>query len=76
MPSGSCARTFAAAARDARRVRLAGATHLANLDRPAAFSEAVRRFARSLGLTPLTRSGRAVDGYDCRHPTRPADPSP
>lgn len=39
---------FAAAARDATRVRLAGASHLANLDRPAAFSEAVRRFARSL----------------------------
>jgi pimeloyl-ACP methyl ester carboxylesterase len=39
---------FAAAARDARRVRLTGATHLANLDRPAAFSEAVRRFATSL----------------------------
>lgn len=43
------ARTFASAARDVRRVRLAGATHLANLDRPAAFSDAVRRFARSLG---------------------------
>ena len=42
------AATFAAAAVDARRVRLAGATHLANLDRPRAFSEAVRRFARSL----------------------------
>jgi pimeloyl-ACP methyl ester carboxylesterase len=41
-------RSFAAAARDARRVRLGGASHLANLDRPAAFSEAVRRFARSL----------------------------
>jgi pimeloyl-ACP methyl ester carboxylesterase len=40
---------FAAAAVDARRFRLAGATHLANLDRPAAFNEAVRRFARSLG---------------------------
>jgi pimeloyl-ACP methyl ester carboxylesterase len=40
--------TFAAAAVDARRVRLAGATHLANLDRPLAFSEAVRRFARSV----------------------------
>jgi pimeloyl-ACP methyl ester carboxylesterase len=39
---------FAAAARDARRIRLAGASHLANLDSPAAFSEAVRRFARSL----------------------------
>lgn len=41
--------TFAAAARDARRVRLVGATHLANIDRPAAFSLAVREFARSLG---------------------------
>jgi pimeloyl-ACP methyl ester carboxylesterase len=40
--------TFARAARDARRVRLRGATHLANLDRPEAFSEAVRRFVRSL----------------------------
>ena len=39
---------FAAAAVDARRVRLAGATHLASLDRPLAFSEAVRRFTRSL----------------------------
>jgi pimeloyl-ACP methyl ester carboxylesterase len=39
---------FAAAACDARRMRLAGASHLANLDRPAAFSEAVRRFATSL----------------------------
>ena len=41
--------TFAEAAADARRVRLAGALHLSNLDRPAAFNEAVRRFARSLG---------------------------
>ncbi len=40
--------TFAAAAADARRVRLAGALHLSNLDQPAAFNEAVRRFARSL----------------------------
>jgi pimeloyl-ACP methyl ester carboxylesterase len=43
------ARGFAAAARDARRVRLGGASHLANLDRPAAFNEAVGRFARSIG---------------------------
>jgi pimeloyl-ACP methyl ester carboxylesterase len=42
------ARRFAAAARDVRRVRLGGAAHLANLDRPAAFTEAIRRFARSL----------------------------
>jgi len=39
---------FAAVAQDARCVRIAGATHLANLDRPAAFSEAVRRFAEGL----------------------------
>jgi pimeloyl-ACP methyl ester carboxylesterase len=38
---------FAAAARDARRVVLAGALHLSNLDRPGAFSLAVREFARS-----------------------------
>ena len=40
--------TFARAARDGRRVRLRGATHLANLDRPEAFSAAVREFTRSL----------------------------
>lgn len=43
------ARRFAAAAQNARLVRLDGATHLANLDRPVAFSGAVRRFATSLG---------------------------
>lgn len=41
--------SFATAARDARRVVLAGALHLSNLDRPAAFSHAVRAFARSAG---------------------------
>jgi pimeloyl-ACP methyl ester carboxylesterase len=40
--------SFARAAVDVRRVRLRGATHLANLDRPAAFSAAVRRFADEL----------------------------
>lgn len=40
--------TFADAAVDVRRVRLAGALHLSNLDQPAAFTEAVRRFARSI----------------------------
>jgi pimeloyl-ACP methyl ester carboxylesterase len=39
---------FARAARDVRRVRIRGAMHLANLDQPAAFSEAVRRFMGSL----------------------------
>jgi len=42
------ARRFARAGRDVRRVRLGGATHLANLDRPEAFNEAVRRFMSSL----------------------------
>ena len=39
---------FAAAARDGRRLRLGGAIHLSSLDRPNAFSLAVREFARSL----------------------------
>jgi pimeloyl-ACP methyl ester carboxylesterase len=43
---------FAGAARDARRVRVAGATHLVNLDRPAAFNVAVRRFAEGLADRP------------------------
>jgi pimeloyl-ACP methyl ester carboxylesterase len=42
------ANTFAAAARDAHRVRLAGALHLSNLDQTAAFNAAVRAFAGSL----------------------------
>ena len=51
-------------AHDVRRVRLAGARHLANLDRPAAFTEAVRRFARSLDARPDRRprsGGRLED---------------
>jgi pimeloyl-ACP methyl ester carboxylesterase len=39
---------FVRAARSPVRVRLAGATHLANFDRPEAFSFAVRRFADAL----------------------------
>lgn len=41
-------RRFADAAQRPRRVRLAGATHLADLDRPAAFSFAIERFVASL----------------------------
>jgi pimeloyl-ACP methyl ester carboxylesterase len=48
LPFRLFARSFAAVAHDARRVRLRGASHLANLDRPAAFTEAVRRFMESL----------------------------
>lgn len=40
--------TFAAAARDAHRVRISRALHLSNLDQPAAFNMAVRAFAASL----------------------------
>jgi pimeloyl-ACP methyl ester carboxylesterase len=43
---------FSRVAQDARRVRLRGATHLANLDRPRAYSAAVRRFADGLGDAP------------------------
>ena len=49
--SGSSPRRSRAAAHDVRRVRLAGAGHNSNLDRPAAFTAAVRRFARSLDAT-------------------------
>lgn len=42
-------RGFRAVAQDGRIVRLNGATHLSNLDRPAAFNLAVRRFADELG---------------------------
>jgi pimeloyl-ACP methyl ester carboxylesterase len=48
LPFRLFSRSFAAAGGDVRRVRLAGATHLANLDRPAAFNAVVRRFVRSL----------------------------
>jgi pimeloyl-ACP methyl ester carboxylesterase len=43
---------FAAVAQDARRVRLAGALHLVNLDRPAAFDAAVRGFVEDLDDRP------------------------
>ena len=41
-------RSFAAVAADPRRVVIRRATHLANLDQPAAFNAAVRHFARAL----------------------------
>jgi pimeloyl-ACP methyl ester carboxylesterase len=42
------ARSFARAADRSRRVRIAGAAHLSNLERPAAFDRAVAAFIRSL----------------------------
>jgi pimeloyl-ACP methyl ester carboxylesterase len=41
-------RSFAAVAASPRRVLIRRATHLSNLDQPAAFTAAIRRFARSL----------------------------
>jgi pimeloyl-ACP methyl ester carboxylesterase len=41
-------RGFARVSPQAHRMLVGGATHLANLDRPAAFNEAIRRFAASL----------------------------
>lgn len=41
-------RSFAAVATNPRRVLVRRATHLTNLDQPAAFAAAVRRFARSV----------------------------
>lgn len=52
---------FGRVARDARRVRLRGATHLANLDRPAAFSLAIRRFVEGLPGPDGARGGPRAD---------------
>jgi pimeloyl-ACP methyl ester carboxylesterase len=56
--------SFARAGRDTRVVVLPRATHLANLDRPSAFSSALARFAAE-----VTRAERAAE----RRPDRPSD---
>jgi pimeloyl-ACP methyl ester carboxylesterase len=43
------ARSFAAVAINPKRAVIRGATHLANLDQPEAFTAAIRRFAGSIG---------------------------
>jgi pimeloyl-ACP methyl ester carboxylesterase len=48
---------FERAARDAHAVVLQGAGHLANLDRPAAFSAAIGSFAATVGLMPGRAAG-------------------
>ncbi|MDH4142713.1 MAG: alpha/beta hydrolase [Chloroflexota bacterium] len=48
LPFRLFAPSFARAARRPSRVRIAGASHLANLDRPAAFDLAIRRFVEGL----------------------------
>jgi pimeloyl-ACP methyl ester carboxylesterase len=72
------AKRFARASRDHRHVRLRGATHLANLDRPGAFNLALRRFVESLpepDPAPGDRSGggRHEDPVlDLADPPRPS----
>ena len=61
-------RSFARVARQPRRIRLGGATHLANLDRPAAFNHAVRSFMVALD----EGRGPAVDGLGARLQRPPA----
>lgn len=51
-------RAFLAAARDGHRRVMAGATHLVNLDRPDAVSEAIREFARG----PVARAEASRPG--------------
>jgi pimeloyl-ACP methyl ester carboxylesterase len=47
-------RAFAAVAADPRRALIRRATHLANLDQPARFTAAIRRFAEQVGgISPL-----------------------
>jgi pimeloyl-ACP methyl ester carboxylesterase len=48
VPFRLSAGSFARAAQRPRRVRLKGAVHLANLERPAAFDAAIRTFLRDL----------------------------
>ena len=60
---------FVRAAQDARRVRLGGATHLANLDRPAAFSLAVRRFVEGLPMAEATPAAPPAARRGRRPPT-------
>jgi pimeloyl-ACP methyl ester carboxylesterase len=62
---------FARVAQDARRVRLGGATHLANLDRPAAFSFAIRRFVEGLPTVERAPAAPATGRSGRRPPHRP-----
>ncbi len=61
LPFRTGAPAFAAAARDARRVRLAGASHLANLDRPGRL-QPCRPAVRGLARGRLTGADRRRTG--------------
>jgi pimeloyl-ACP methyl ester carboxylesterase len=70
-------RAFAGAAQHPTRVRLARASHLSNLDRPAAFNEAVRRFARTVdAATPRAAAASAAGSGGGRGYTSPTLPNP
>jgi pimeloyl-ACP methyl ester carboxylesterase len=58
------ARTMAAAVRRSELCEVAGAGHLANLERPDAFTAALERLLDRLGQAPLTSPGtaRRTDG--------------
>lgn len=66
LPFRVSSRAFRRALPQARWIRLKGATHLANLDRPRAFTRAVRRFMETLdapgSVAPVTRSRPPAQG--------------
>jgi pimeloyl-ACP methyl ester carboxylesterase len=67
-------RPFVRAAKHPTRVRLTGASHLSNLDRPAAFDAAIRRFAATLDddVRPVPTGSAGGPGYTA--PTLPNPP--
>jgi pimeloyl-ACP methyl ester carboxylesterase len=67
-------RPFVRAAQHPRRVRLAGASHLSNLDRPAAFDAAIRRFAATLADEAPVVPGGPPEGPRYTAPTLPNPP--
>jgi pimeloyl-ACP methyl ester carboxylesterase len=70
--SGS--RTFARVAVDARRVRLARATHLSNLDQPAAFDAAIERFVEGVVLPSVATRRPGIGDPGGRLPATPDVP--
>src|SRR4029079_1757850 len=71
-------RSFAAAAVHPKRVLIRGATHHANLDRPEAFTAAIRRFAESIPRRDNDPSSEGKGPHDGpirpRWYPRPTDP--
>jgi pimeloyl-ACP methyl ester carboxylesterase len=67
-------RTFARVAVDARRVRLARATHLSNLDQPAAFDAAIERFVDGVVVPSAARRRPGIAEPGGRLPGTPDVP--